>query len=147
MSSVGLLTRIIAVADKPPHAPAGLDYFIENAVGTQGEDTIFGNDKNNKLFGGDGDDTLHGGLGNDMLQGGAGNDILHGEGGVDTAVFAAIAPTMPSSISAVATSASARCSETAMKGRLSRHHDIRFAKFADGVIDLTQHSSVRPTPA
>ena len=47
---------------------------IENAIGGNGADSLFGNDLNNRLDGGAGNDTLAGGLGNDTLVSGTGND-------------------------------------------------------------------------
>jgi Ca2+-binding RTX toxin-like protein len=81
-----------------------------NRVGTNGDDVLNGNAKNNridalagndtvsaaggsdkvcggpgndKLFGGDGNDQIWGGDGNDELHGQAGNDQLHGQAGAD----------------------------------------------------------------
>lgn len=68
---------------------------IENARGTQGNDTITGNELNNTIwgesgndiiYGNAGNDTLYGGTGNDTLYGGAGNDYLDGESGSDTLI-------------------------------------------------------------
>ncbi|KQT14485.1 hypothetical protein ASG40_19150 [Methylobacterium sp. Leaf399] len=53
--------------------------LIENAVGGTGNDTIRGNNANNRLDGGQGNDTLFGGLGFDTLIGGGGIDRLFGE--------------------------------------------------------------------
>ncbi|MDD1425861.1 M10 family metallopeptidase C-terminal domain-containing protein [Dolichospermum sp. ST_sed9] len=47
---------------------------IENAIGGNGADSLFGNALNNRLDGGAGNDTLAGGLGNDTLVSGTGND-------------------------------------------------------------------------
>lgn len=52
--------------------------FVENAIGTDYDDYLYGNASNNVLNGGDGDDQLAGGFGNDNLVGGE---------GIDTAVF------------------------------------------------------------
>lgn len=78
---------------------------IENAVGTNGADTIIGSDLANALAGADGNDWIEGGKGDDVLTGGAGNDTivggsdndqllggagqddLRGDGGVDTVVL------------------------------------------------------------
>ncbi|MCW2244818.1 Ca2+-binding RTX toxin-like protein [Azospirillum fermentarium] len=66
---------------------------IENAIGTEGDDTIVGDaganwlygfHGNDSLFGGDGNDTLIGGTGNDSLYGGTGNDTLIAEDGNDS---------------------------------------------------------------
>ncbi|MBB4867655.1 hypothetical protein HNP46_006574 [Pseudomonas nitritireducens] len=56
---------------------------IENAIGTQGKDTIYGNELNNTIQGEKGDDSLYGGAGNDSIQGGDGNDLLDGGVGAD----------------------------------------------------------------
>jgi Ca2+-binding RTX toxin-like protein len=57
---------------------------IENARGTQGDDTIIGSAGANFLFGGTGTDVLRGGGGNDRLEGGpSGLDSLYGEAGDD----------------------------------------------------------------
>jgi Ca2+-binding RTX toxin-like protein len=48
---------------------------IENVIGTNYEDVIFGNSRNNHLVGGRSGDILEGRLGNDTLEGGTGDDI------------------------------------------------------------------------
>jgi Ca2+-binding RTX toxin-like protein len=54
---------------------------IERVRGTDNDDTIIGNDLNNRLRGDGGNDTLEGGEGDDRLEGGAANDsILGGDG-------------------------------------------------------------------
>ena len=57
---------------------------IENATGTNQDDSITGNDQANILKGYGGNDTLVGGFGQDTLDGGAGNDVFQVEG-TDTA--------------------------------------------------------------
>jgi Ca2+-binding RTX toxin-like protein len=49
---------------------------IENVVGGEGNDTIFGSAVSNVLAGGNGDDLLSGGAGVDTLDGGAGTDTV-----------------------------------------------------------------------
>ncbi|MEM1046979.1 MAG: calcium-binding protein, partial [Pseudomonadota bacterium] len=49
---------------------------IENVIGTQFNDAIFGNAQNNVLIGGDGDDVLHPFGGTDFVDGGNGTDTL-----------------------------------------------------------------------
>lgn len=70
---------------------------IENVIGSQGNDTIYGNYQDNVLEGGnghdyidggDGDDTLRGGAGNDTLNGGFGFDLINGGAGIDTTSYA-----------------------------------------------------------
>lgn len=65
---------------------------IENAIGGDGSDVIYGNTGNNRLYGmrgndliaaGAGNDTLYGGDGNDALGGGGGNDVMYGGFGND----------------------------------------------------------------
>lgn len=65
---------------------------IENASGSNGNDTLLGGDGDNYLYGADGDDRLDGrggndrilgGNGNDRIDGGAGNDVLSGDHGDD----------------------------------------------------------------
>jgi Ca2+-binding RTX toxin-like protein len=73
----------------------GVAYYaeIENAIGGDGNDTLYGNALANTLSGGDGndrltglggDDTLAGLKGNDRLNGGAGSDILTGGAGANS---------------------------------------------------------------
>ena len=59
-----------AVADR-------LSADIENALGSPGDDVIFGNDADNVLLGNGGDDAIWGGFGNDDLYGGAGDDTIY----------------------------------------------------------------------
>lgn len=66
---------------------AGLDRLlgIENLEGSNtGNDTLTGNDLNNRLSGNGGNDTLTGGNGNDTLAGGEGDDLIHADAGNDT---------------------------------------------------------------
>jgi Ca2+-binding RTX toxin-like protein len=60
---------------------------IENASTGAGDDTLVGNDANNRLSGGAGVDSLSGASGDDVLVGGLGNDVLSGGGGRDTADY------------------------------------------------------------
>ena len=57
---------------------------FENVLGTQYDDVIRGNSRNNYLEGAGGNDFLRGLDGNDTLSGDAGNDTLYGDGGIDT---------------------------------------------------------------
>ncbi|MDP5219937.1 M10 family metallopeptidase C-terminal domain-containing protein [Ruegeria sp. 2205SS24-7] len=56
---------------------------IEDVVGGDKNDVIYGNDKDNSLIGWDGDDYLFGGDGADKLNGDFGNDTMHGGAGAD----------------------------------------------------------------
>ena len=55
--------------------------------GGGGDDTVLGGTGSNILNGGDGNDALLGGTGNDVLDGGAGNDYIDGGGGIDKVSF------------------------------------------------------------
>nr|WP_269780293.1 hypothetical protein [Methylobacterium sp. Leaf118] len=59
---------------------------IENALGTDYDDIITGNDLNNAIDGGKGADLVDGGLGNDTLIASEGSDIVSGGAGNDTFV-------------------------------------------------------------
>lgn len=61
--------------------------WIENAIGSRGNDTLVGNQLNNRLVGGAGDDVLEGSDGDDYLDGGAGNDVMRGGAGDDILVY------------------------------------------------------------
>lgn len=63
--------------------------LIENANGGSGNDTLVGNQADNRLAGGGGNDVLDGGDGDDILIGGPGDDILTGGQGADRFVFEA----------------------------------------------------------
>jgi len=60
---------------------------IENVVGSDFGDYIFGSNVDNILMGGDGADRLRGHKGNDTLIGGTGDDNLLGGKGVDEFIF------------------------------------------------------------
>lgn len=60
---------------------------FERAIGSDFNDTIFGDFGSNILTGGAGNDTLDGSRGADLLIGGAGEDTLDGGDGVDVAVY------------------------------------------------------------
>jgi Ca2+-binding RTX toxin-like protein len=62
---------------------------IENARSGAGNDTLTGNDADNRLDSGAGNDALSGGGGNDILIGGGGKDVLTGGGGGDAFLFLA----------------------------------------------------------
>ena len=73
-SSLNNLTRNLAIA---------YGAVIENAIGGNGSDTIFGNAAGNVLTGNGGNDTLSGLGGADILRGGGGDDVLQGDAGAD----------------------------------------------------------------
>jgi Ca2+-binding RTX toxin-like protein len=59
---------------------------MENILGTDFNDTLYGNSGVNEIDGADGDDDIRGGGGNDILTGGAGVDVIFGENGNDTLI-------------------------------------------------------------
>jgi Ca2+-binding RTX toxin-like protein len=65
-SSIGNLNSNISIAFRAQ---------IENAVGSDGDDDLRGNELNNRISGGNGNDTIRGFGGNDTLLGGAGGDL------------------------------------------------------------------------
>jgi len=56
---------------------------IENAVGSNSNDTLISNNAGSILIAGDGSDTLRGGSGDDALFGESGTDFLYGSSGAD----------------------------------------------------------------
>jgi serralysin len=58
--------------------------IIENADGSSGDDSIFGNKVANIINGGGGQDTIFGNDGNDTIHGGSHSDTIHGGAGEDT---------------------------------------------------------------
>ncbi|MFN3208277.1 MAG: calcium-binding protein [Roseovarius sp.] len=62
-------------------------FSIEGAIGSEGQDTMTGNDAANSLSGNRGDDQIDGGAGNDTIDGGSGLDTVTGGAGADTFVF------------------------------------------------------------
>jgi len=62
------------------HITNGTDIYlknVENVVGTDDDDVIYGNAGNNTIDGGSGDDTIYGGAGTDIITGGAGDDKIY----------------------------------------------------------------------
>ncbi|MBD0866531.1 MAG: proprotein convertase P, partial [Rhodobacteraceae bacterium] len=70
------------------HAAGDTLTSIENIRGSKYNDTLTGDDSDNRLYGGGGIDVLRGGKGDDTLEGGADADVLDGGGGVDEASYA-----------------------------------------------------------
>ncbi len=94
-SAVGVEVSLVTGTGKGGSAEGDTLKSIEDLYGSQHDDTLMGNGKDNTLSGLDGDDTLKGGGGSDVLIGGDGNDILeidssedhaHGGEGIDTLV-------------------------------------------------------------
>lgn len=57
------------------------------ALGTDGPDTIYGNELSNDLWGNGGNDRIYGGAGDDFISGSRGRDRLTGGDGYDTFFF------------------------------------------------------------
>jgi Ca2+-binding RTX toxin-like protein len=83
----------VVFADGTVWGGAQLDDTPTVPVGTEGNDSLYGDKNSNtlqglggndELSGRDGDDTLDGGTGNDILSGGSGNDVLMGGVGNDS---------------------------------------------------------------
>ena len=76
---LGLLGQIAGVGD------AAGDSFssIENVIGSDFDDVIYGSADSNVINGGAGSDQLRGAAGDDELLGGDGNDLLWGDAGAD----------------------------------------------------------------
>lgn len=87
----GTLLLAVTVSDVyGATASQNLDIVIADAsldTGTEGDDTLLGDQQANLLRGYGGNDDIDGGLGNDTLIGGEGNDFLWGNQGNDTYVF------------------------------------------------------------
>ncbi len=66
---------------------------IEDVVGTNYDDIIYGDDNNNSLTGGDGNDSLHGRGGDDTLDPGFNNEYANGGAGDDKFIVRTIANT------------------------------------------------------
>ncbi len=77
-SSANNMTKNIAIA---------YNVDIENAVTGSGNDTITGNDLDNRLASNGGNDTIIGAGGDDTINGGAGRDVLIGGSGNDRIYF------------------------------------------------------------
>ena len=66
------------------HPPHSFVHDVENVIGTEFYDKLFGNDAANTLMGGGGGDHLRGQGGKDVLEGGQGDDLINGGSGADT---------------------------------------------------------------
>lgn len=69
------------------HAEGDTLKDIESLNGSEYDDTLTGDNNDNRLFGDHGADTIVGGDGNDWLRGGHGADALHGGEGMDVADY------------------------------------------------------------
>lgn len=136
----GKMSRVGPPADTggpPQRLTLGLapGTVIENAIGTERNDLLFGNDADNRLEGRGGNDRLFGRGGDDLLLGGAGNDRLVGGAGFDRVRIDA-----PSDAFTLRTKGAWTILRDlrpgAPEGR-DRLQSIELLEFADRTIDLT----------
>lgn len=82
-SDVGV--RVVLFLGTGRYGDAEGDLFgsIEEIIGSQHQDEIFGDNADNRLYGLGDHDTLEGASGDDLLEGGGGNDKLYGQDGND----------------------------------------------------------------
>ena len=127
---------------------------IENLIGSNYDDRLYGNEVGNKIEGcagsdliegWDGDDTLLGGAGNDDLTGGSGNDSIEGGDGNDTLVV--IGPATNYTIRY--DSSTQNYSIEAKSGTEAKDtfKTIEFLKFSDKTIALQSIDLTPPTIA
>ncbi len=99
-SNIGVRMDILTRIGQGGHAQGDLLFSVENIVGSEFRDQLFGNLENNRLEGSGGNDliegrggsdSLLGGSGNDVLIGGADGDLLDGGADIDTADYSASA--------------------------------------------------------
>jgi Ca2+-binding RTX toxin-like protein len=88
-SSAGLTIDLQSPSFNTGEAVGDTYVSIENVVGSNHDDIIFGDSGNNFLRGANGDDSLAGGAGDDFLRGDLGADSLFGDAGNDWAYYAA----------------------------------------------------------
>lgn len=73
------VNRNVGIAyDSANPTQIGVDVLVnlENVIGGDGNDIIYGNFQNNEIFGGDGNDSIYGIGGDNYLDGGNGDDLL-----------------------------------------------------------------------
>ena len=122
---------------------------IENLIGSNYDDYLYGNEVGNKIEGGigsdsiegwDGDDTLLGGVGNDYHTGGSGNDSIEGGDGNDTLAVNGLATNYTIRYDSTSLSYSIEA-KSGLEGK-DTFKSIEFLKFSDKTlaiqsIDLT----------
>jgi Ca2+-binding RTX toxin-like protein len=128
--------------------------IVENLIGSNFDDFLYGNEVGNQIEGGfgndlieglDGDDTLLGGAGNDHLTGGLGNDSIDGGEGNDTLILNGLATNYTIRYE----STSLRYSIEAKSGTEGKDSfkSIEFIKFSDKTIALQSIDLTPPTIA
>jgi Ca2+-binding RTX toxin-like protein len=126
---------------------------IQNVEGGSGADKLTGNHQanlldgnsgNDTLVGKEGNDTLQGEAGNDTLEGGVGNDTLDGGSSADTAVFSGARGNY-----SIVNNPDGTITITDNVGQdgTDTLKDIRFAKFGDQTIALTNGAPTSISPS
>ncbi len=69
------------------YAESDIIIGVENIYGSNYDDILSGDNRNNRVYGREGNDELRGNGGNDVLEGGAGADRLEGGAGMDMASY------------------------------------------------------------
>ncbi len=127
---------------------------IENLIGSNYDDHLYGNEVGNKIEGGtgndsiegwDGDDTLIGGAGNDYLTGGSGNDSIEGGDGNDTLVVNGLATNYLIRYDSTTLNYSIEA-KSGTEGK-DTFKTIEFLKFSDKTIALQSIDVTPPTIA
>jgi len=127
---------------------------IENLIGSNYDDHLYGNEVGNKIEGGtgsdsiegwDGDDTLFGGAGNDHLTGGSGNDSIDGGDGNDTLVVNGLATNYTIRFDIITQSYSIEA-KSGTEGK-DTFKTIEFLKFSDKTLAIQSIDLTPPTIA
>lgn len=75
-SAIGVTANLALGIGGRGDALGDVYHTVENIIGTQFADTLYGNAVDNWLRGGDGDDVMRGGAGSDRFEGGSGTDTV-----------------------------------------------------------------------
>ncbi|QHU99091.1 calcium-binding protein [Synechocystis sp. CACIAM 05] len=78
---LSLQSILISGASSPPSLVSVVNF--DDVIGTDGNDTITGDDQDNLLKGGSGNDTIYGGNGKDTIYGDDGDDVIYGNNSPD----------------------------------------------------------------
>ena len=82
-SNAAVKVNLDGTAGEGGHAEGDKLFYIDQIIGSDFDDVLTGDARNNQLYGGAGDDELIGGAGDDLLSGGVGADVLNGGAGKD----------------------------------------------------------------
>ncbi|NRP70623.1 Bifunctional hemolysin/adenylate cyclase [Ensifer psoraleae] len=100
-ATIGVVANLTSVAANTNDAKGDVYSLVENLIGTNYTDKLYGNASSNALTGGSGNDVLGGYSGNDLLYGGAGRDLLTGGVGADRFVFKALSESAGASFDSI----------------------------------------------